>query len=72
MSEEECLAMDLFVFIGVTVFLPLPVIKPNPTPLGISRHGVFNHCVSVGLAGIQRARTCDGVTVKSGIRLSAR
>ena len=32
----------------------------------------FSHLVSIGLAGIQRARTFGGVTVKSGIKLSAR
>ncbi len=35
-------------------------------------HGFFSHWVSSGPARIQRAFTCGGVTVKSGIRLSAR
>jgi hypothetical protein len=38
-------------------------------PSGFQR--VFSHSVSIGLAGIQRARTCGGVTVASSIRLSA-
>lgn len=51
----------------------LPALWPSwPDVELFSRQGDLSQSVSLALAGIQRARTCGGVTVKSVIKLSAR